>query len=150
MIHGHLGRRGILGEGEDTVNLTQIPIEQLTAYLEQRITLAELRQWLADLAPAMATDDDSAPSALSDELLLLVSEYDYGHRDEADLRAAMLELLPAPWKPRYLTWGDQQPTRVATRASNTTPAAPAFRARVTEPGSWIGWSVDTPRSAASA
>lgn len=69
--------------------------EQIQRYLAEDISLHELRLWLSlpENVQAIATSSDQAVHDLTDRVLLLVSELDYGHRDEPDVRRILTEAL---------------------------------------------------------
>jgi len=62
--------------------------EQIRRYLAEDISLHELRLWLfmPENVQAIAASPDQTVHDLTDRVLLLVSELDYGHRDEAEVR----------------------------------------------------------------
>ncbi len=71
------------------MNLTHALQDMLSAYLEGRMTLEQLRLWLAERVQVLADAGDSEATRLADQVWILLSEFDYGHRDEADVRAEL-------------------------------------------------------------
>jgi hypothetical protein len=63
-----------------------------SAYVSGSIDAATLEGRLADLANAVAENDEDE-SALHSLMWLLLSEYDLGHRDEASLRRSLQEAI---------------------------------------------------------
>lgn len=70
--------------------------EQIRAYLAGRSTLVELRDWLADHAQAIVDSGHRELDELDGLVWVLVSELDYGHRDEADVRRELAAATRAP------------------------------------------------------
>ena len=70
--------------------------EQIRAYLAERSTLVELRDWLADHAQAIVDSGHRELDALDGLVWVLVSELDYGHRDEADVRCELTTAMRTP------------------------------------------------------
>ena len=78
------------------MNLAQELRDQIARYVSGNGSLAELRAWLADHVQQIA--DSNAPSLneLDGKAWILISEYDYGHRNADDLRKAFSALLDEP------------------------------------------------------
>jgi hypothetical protein len=71
------------------VNLTHALQDILSAYLDGRMTLEQLRLWLAEHVQVLAGAGDPEAAHLADQVWILVSECDYGHREEEDVRAEL-------------------------------------------------------------
>lgn len=89
------------------MNLAQQLQARVRAYVEGQATLTDVRAWLAEHAQAIADAGDAALNELDGRAWILISEYDYGHRDEVGLRTALGELAGprGPW-PRRARGGD--------------------------------------------
>lgn len=76
-------------------SLSQSLQEQLRAYVRGDAVLDDLRDWLEDHVQAVAEAESEEPGVwpFSDEVWLLVSEYDSGDRTEVDLKQALMELV---------------------------------------------------------
>lgn len=81
------------------MNLTHELQDVLTAYLDGRMTLEQLRMWLAERVQLLADAGDASATHLADQVWIVLSEFDYGHRDEAEVRAELgRELATVPTK----------------------------------------------------
>jgi hypothetical protein len=89
------GMRVKLGSSEATMSLAHQVREQIRRYLAEDISLYELRLWLSlpENVQAISTSSDQAVHDLTDRALLLVSELDYGHRNEPEVRKVLTEAL---------------------------------------------------------
>ncbi|MBM2811153.1 MAG: hypothetical protein HW416_1912 [Chloroflexi bacterium] len=67
----------------------------LTRFIANEIPVTDLRDWFAVYAQAIAQDGDSEARLIADTIELLVSEYDYGHRTEEEIRREAVALLGA-------------------------------------------------------
>lgn len=90
---------------------------ELRAYLAGQRTLAQLQEWDAAHTLAIAAAQDEAAERLSGLLMLLMSEYSYGHRSEEsvqeELRAALRDLQPLATL-NVTQWQLPEPPRLAT------------------------------------
>lgn len=80
------------------MSLAQELRDQIRAYVDGRASFYDLRVWLAAHVQAVYDDADTSDqgvSTLSDRAWILMSEVDYGHWQESDLRAALDEFVPA-------------------------------------------------------
>jgi len=66
------------------VDLIEALREQIRSYVEGRSSLAALRSWLADHAQQVSVSRDPALNELDGLVWILISEHDYGHRDDGD------------------------------------------------------------------
>lgn len=65
----------------------------LIDYLEERIDLPAVREWLEDHLQALAEANDPALSALEGMVWLLLSEHDRGHRSDPEIRARLATMF---------------------------------------------------------
>lgn len=71
------------------MNLAQMLREEIKSYVEGRHNLNVLRAWLADHVQEIADSDDPEVDRLDGRTWILISEFDYGHREESDVRTAL-------------------------------------------------------------
>lgn len=71
------------------MNLTHALQDMLSAYLDGRMTLEQLRLWLAEHVQELPDAEDPEATRLADQVWILLSEFDYGHREEEDVRAEL-------------------------------------------------------------
>lgn len=69
--------------------------QHIQRYLAEDISLQDLRLWLSmpDNVEAIAASPEQMVHDLTDRVLLLISELDYGHRDESEVRRILTEAL---------------------------------------------------------
>jgi hypothetical protein len=85
------GTRAKLGSSEAKVTLVNQVRDQISRYLGADISLHELRVWLSmpENVQGTANSTDETVQDLSDRVLILASEFDYGHRSEREVRQAL-------------------------------------------------------------
>jgi hypothetical protein len=83
---------------------------QIHSYVEGRSTLEDLRMWLADHVQEIADAGSAELDELDGLVWVLISELDYGHRDEAEVRELLAEALNGqlsrPEEPRLESGAD--------------------------------------------
>jgi hypothetical protein len=75
------------------MDLAQEFRDQIRSYIEGGCSLGELREWLVLHTQGIADGGDTELNELDGRAWILVSEYDYGHRDEQGLRSELRRLL---------------------------------------------------------
>ncbi len=75
------------------MDLTQALREQVRSYVDGRSSIAALRGWLGDHVQEIADSGDPHANALDGLAWILISELDYGHRDEASIRVELQHAL---------------------------------------------------------
>jgi len=88
---------------EDKVHLAEELRDRVRAYVDGRSSLADLRGWLADHVQDVADTRDPELNELDGQAWILISEHDYGHRDEASIKAALRRSLQAHPAARAVT-----------------------------------------------
>ena len=96
------------------MGLTQEVQEQVKSYVEGQIQLSDLRQWLDVRVQAILDASDDEAEALADRAWALFAEFDYGHRDEADVRAELAKQLTVPHSESLHTRGLSDRTRASS------------------------------------
>lgn len=89
----------MLPRPEDNVNLARGLRDQIRSYIDGRSTLPALRGWLADHVQRIADSGDPDIDALDGLTWALLSEFDYGHRDEDSIRAELRRALSTTESP---------------------------------------------------
>lgn len=84
---------------EDNVDLALALRDQISSYVDGRSTLPALRSWLADHVQRIADSGDPDIDALDGLAWVLLSEFDYGHRDEGSIRAELRRALSTTESP---------------------------------------------------
>jgi hypothetical protein len=117
--------------------------EQIYAFVHGRVALRDLRTWLGLHVRAIEDAADPEARDLAGEAWALFSELDYGHRDEDDVKRALLGALPSPSStpPRVWDWTRSQSGLVSTGADNETSTLSEIPVTFTQPGSPVRWLV---------
>ncbi len=77
------------------MNLVQELRVQIRAYLENRLSLLDLQDWLGTHVQALADDSSAEFQDLSGSAWLLISEWLSCDRGEASVRAELARLVPS-------------------------------------------------------
>jgi hypothetical protein len=75
------------------MRIAQALPEQVTAFIEGRISLSELQLWLAEYDQAIADANDPGAAELSDHAWIFIGEWLDGLRDEPSVRVEMSQVL---------------------------------------------------------
>ncbi len=129
------------------MNLTHELQDVLTAYLDGRMPLEQLRLWLAAHVQALADAGDPEATRLADQVWIVLSELDYGHRDEAEVRAELQRELAAVHT-RYDHFNLSPADEVQAASGNVRLESEAGEAQTASLR--VTWSADRQPVAASA
>lgn len=66
---------------------------RIRACVEERLELSSLRDWLGDHVQVIEDAQDDRADTLADGAWILLSELDYGHRDEDEVRSELEQLI---------------------------------------------------------
>ena len=89
--------------------------DQICSYVAGDRGLIDLRLWLADHAQDIADSGDEQLDQLDGRAWILISELDYGHRDESEVRENLAAAVGA------LTFRSDEPLTVADIAPGLRP-----------------------------